>query len=132
MKQYEQEQPEPEPQPPWLKQPVIMDDQIHDQVDPGSVQAIEIVEDPELRGKLRPEHPFGCKRPLFSNDYFATFNRPNLELVTDAIERVTADSVVSVDGKARRIDTLIIATGFSATKYLSAIEINGRHGQRLD
>ena len=32
------------------------------------LQAIDVVEDPELRRKLRPEHPFGCKRPLFSND----------------------------------------------------------------
>ncbi len=96
------------------------------------LQAIDIVEDLDLRRKLRPEHPFGCKRPLFSNDYFAAFNQPNLELVTDGIERVTADSIVSVDGKARRIDTLVIATGFSATKYLSAIDITGRDGQRID
>ena len=96
------------------------------------LQAIDIVEDLDLRRKLRPEHPFGCKRPLFSNDYFAAFNQPNLELVTDGIERVTADSIVSVDGKARRIDTLVIATGFSATKYLSAIDITGRDGRRID
>ena len=96
------------------------------------LQAIDVVEDTEIRRKLRPEHPFGCKRPLFSNDYFAAFNRPNLDLITETIDHVSADSVVTVDGKAHRIDTLVIATGFSATKYLSAIEINGRGGRRLD
>jgi cyclohexanone monooxygenase len=94
--------------------------------------AMEVVEDPQLREKLRPQHPFGCKRPLLSNDYYPAFNRPNLELVTDRIERITADSVVTADGRARRVDTLILATGFSTTKYLSAIEVVGRGGRRLD
>ncbi len=45
--------------------------------------AIEVVRDPALREKLRPQHPYGCKRPLLSNDYYPAFNRPNLELVTE-------------------------------------------------
>jgi cation diffusion facilitator CzcD-associated flavoprotein CzcO len=94
--------------------------------------AIESVADPELRRKLRPRHPFGCKRPLLSNDYYPAFNRPNLELVTDAIERVTQDSVVTADGRARRVDTLILATGFATTKYLSAIDVVGRGGRHID
>ncbi|MEE2662818.1 MAG: NAD(P)/FAD-dependent oxidoreductase [Myxococcota bacterium] len=93
--------------------------------------AIEVVEDPARRRKLTPQHPFGCKRPLVSNDYYGAFNRPNLELVTDGIERVTADAIVTVDGKTRPVDTLIIATGFSATKYLSAIEVIGRDAQPI-
>jgi cation diffusion facilitator CzcD-associated flavoprotein CzcO len=94
--------------------------------------AIEAVKDPALREKLRPRHPFGCKRPLLSNDYYPAFNRPNLELVTDAIERITPDSVVTVDGRARRVDTLILATGFATTKYLSAIDVVGRGGRHID
>jgi cation diffusion facilitator CzcD-associated flavoprotein CzcO len=94
--------------------------------------AIEIVEDPEVRAKLQPQHPFGCKRPLLSNNFYESFNRPNLELVTDAIERVTPEGVVTADGTLRRLDTLIIATGFSATKYLSAIDVRGRHGQTIN
>ena len=97
----------------------------------AGLAAIEIVEDPEVRSQLRPQHPFGCKRPLLSNDYYAAFNRPNLELVTQAIERVTADAIVTGDGEARKVDTLIIATGFSATKYLSAIDVTGRGGERI-
>lgn len=95
------------------------------------LSAIEVVEDPALRRKLTPQHPFGCKRPLVSNDYYVAFNRPNLELVTDGIERVTADAIVTVDGKTRPVDTLIIATGFSATKYLSAIDVIGRDAQPI-
>jgi len=53
-------------------------------------------------------------------------------LVTDAIERVTPDAVVTVDGRSRPVDTLIFATGFSTTKYLSAIDVTGREGRRID
>ena len=94
--------------------------------------AIEVVRDPELRKKLRPDHPFGCKRPLVSNDYYAAFNRANLELVTDPIARIEPDAVVTADGRARRADTLILATGFSATSYLSAISVTGRGGRSIE
>jgi cation diffusion facilitator CzcD-associated flavoprotein CzcO len=36
------------------------------------------------------------------------------------------------DPELRRVDTLIFATGFATTKYLSAIEVAGRGGRRLD
>lgn len=94
--------------------------------------AMETVADPEVREKLRPLHPFGCKRPLFSNDYYPAFNRPNLELVTDPIDRITADSVVTADGVERQVDTLILATGFETTKYLTTIDVVGRNGVSLD
>jgi cation diffusion facilitator CzcD-associated flavoprotein CzcO len=93
--------------------------------------ALEAVRDPEVRRKLRPDHPYGCKRPLLSNDYYPAFDRPNLELVTERIDRITKDSVVTADGKARRVDTLILATGFATTKYLSAIDVVGRGGRRI-
>jgi len=95
-------------------------------------QNMEQVDDPALRAKLLPDHPWGCKRPLFSNDYYPAFNRPNLELVTEGIERVTPDSIVTIDGRERPIDTLILATGFQTTKYLSAIDVIGRGGLSID
>jgi cation diffusion facilitator CzcD-associated flavoprotein CzcO len=98
----------------------------------AGLDAIEVVRDPELRRKLRPDHPFGCKRPLISNDYYAAFNRENLELVTDPIARIEPDAVITDDGRARRADTLILATGFSATSYLSAIAVTGRGGRRIE
>jgi cation diffusion facilitator CzcD-associated flavoprotein CzcO len=94
--------------------------------------AIDTVEDPVVRAKLLPQHPFGCKRPLISNDFYAAFNCPNLELVTDPIERITESSVVTVDGVEREVDTLILATGFATTKYLSAIDVVGREGRHIE
>jgi cation diffusion facilitator CzcD-associated flavoprotein CzcO len=98
----------------------------------AGLAAIDVVKDPAVRAKLRPQHPFGCKRPLFSNDFYAAFNRPNLELVTEGIERVTTDAVVTVDGVSRPVDTLVVASGFAATRYLSAIDVVGRDGRHID
>lgn len=94
--------------------------------------SLEVVEDAELREKLKPQHPFGCKRPLLSNNYYPAFNRDNLELVTESIERITSNSIVTADGTDRPVDTLILATGFSTTKYLSAIDVRGRSGVSID
>jgi cation diffusion facilitator CzcD-associated flavoprotein CzcO len=98
----------------------------------AGLAAIEVVADPETRRKLRPTHPFGCKRPLLSNVYYPAFNRPNLELVTDPIARVTRHAVVTADGASRDVDTIVIATGFATTKYLSAIDVVGRGGRSID
>jgi cation diffusion facilitator CzcD-associated flavoprotein CzcO len=102
------------------------------ELEASTLAAMEVVEDPAVRDKLRPDHPLGCKRPLMSNVYYPAFNRPNLELVTEPIARITKDAVVTTDGKARRVDTLILATGFATTEYLSAIEVVGRGGLRIE
>ncbi len=93
---------------------------------------IAVVEDPELQRKLTPTMPFGCKRPLASNLYYPTFNRPNVELVVEPITEITEDSVVSADGTARRVDTIILATGFTTTKFLGALDVVGRDGRHID
>ncbi len=91
------------------------------------------VEDPELRAKLTPRYGFGCKRPSFSNEYFATFNRPNVELVTEPIRRITEDSLVTADGRERAVDTLVLATGFQVfeRRNLPTYEVIGRDGVDL-
>jgi cation diffusion facilitator CzcD-associated flavoprotein CzcO len=94
--------------------------------------AIAAVEDPQERRKLTPTHPWFCKRPLFANNYYSAFNEPNLELVTEPIDCITKTGVITEDGKERCVDTLVLATGFSATKYLSSIDVTGRGGLRLD
>ncbi len=94
-------------------------------------QALEVVEDPELRAKLTPDHPFGCKRPLLSNAYLQSFNQPHVELVTDEIEKITPNGVVTRDGKERGVDTILLATGFKVTRYASSIDFVGRGGLRI-
>ena len=89
-------------------------------------QALEAVEDPAVRKLLTPDHPFGSKRPLASNKYLQAFNRSNVELVVDPVERVTPNGVVTSDGREREVDTIILATGFETQKYVSVIDVTGR------
>ena len=91
------------------------------------------VHDEAIRKKLTPQYGFGCKRPSFSSDYYKTFNRKNVELVTDGIQEITKDGIVSNDGRERKIDTLIAATGFNVMKdnnYLN-YRLYGKNGAEL-
>jgi cation diffusion facilitator CzcD-associated flavoprotein CzcO len=90
------------------------------------------VGDRELRGRLTPGYAFGCKRVLLSDDYYPAVQRDNVELVTSPIERVTPDGILCSDGVERRVDTIVLATGFAATEYLSTIDIRNHEGHRLD
>jgi cation diffusion facilitator CzcD-associated flavoprotein CzcO len=93
---------------------------------------LALVDDPELRRRLTPDYPYGCKRPLISNEWYPTFNRSNVELVTDPIEKITPAAVVTADGRERVVDTIIAATGFDTTRFLSAIGVTGRGGRTID
>ena len=86
---------------------------------------------PDLRAKLIPDFTIGCKRILLSNDYYPALKRPNVELVTEKIVRVTADAVVTADGVAHRVDTIILGTGFTIADALKHVPITGRDGARL-
>ncbi|MFI9503978.1 flavin-containing monooxygenase [Nocardia sp. NPDC052566] len=70
------------------------------------------VPDPELRAKLTPHYGFWCKRPTYSNEYWRAFNRDNVTLVTDAIQRITKTGIRTADGRLHKVDALILATGF--------------------
>lgn len=91
------------------------------------------VKDKQLAQKLTPDYILGCKRILVSNKYFPTFNRDNVELVTDAIQELTADSIITKDGKMRKIDCLIYGTGFITDPriYLQPFSCIGEHGVEL-
>lgn len=97
----------------------------------AGLRNLELVEDPVVRAALTPDYSHGCKRPLISNDWYPTFNRPNVELVTERIERIDAAGVVTSDGVHRELDTLVLATGFENTRYLATVDVRGRGGRRL-
>ncbi|MEM9350595.1 MAG: NAD(P)/FAD-dependent oxidoreductase [Pseudomonadota bacterium] len=89
------------------------------------------VQDPEVRKQLTPDYPWGCKRQIESTDYYPTFNRPNVTLVPRAVERLTEDAIIDVDGTEHKVDVIILATGFETTNYLSSIEVYGEQGLSL-
>src|SRR6185503_14707731 len=70
------------------------------------------VKDPDVRDKLTPRYAVGCKRPGFHNTYLSTFNRDNVSLVTEPIDKITGSGVATTDGESHDVDVLILATGF--------------------
>ena len=91
------------------------------------------VKNKTIAAKLTPDYTMGCKRILVSNKYFPTFNRENVELVTDSIQALTEDSIITQDGKERKIDCLIYGTGFITDPriYLKSFECFGENGLEL-
>ncbi len=85
---------------------------------------------------LKPWYNQFCKRPCFHDDYLATFNRPNVELIDTngkGVERITEDSIIA-NGKEYKIDCLIYATGFevgTTFSHRANLELHGRDGLTL-
>lgn len=89
------------------------------------------VKDPELRAKLTPSYPVGCKRPLQSRVWFPTFALPNVTLETSPIEEFTEEGLRTADGAEHEVDTVIYGTGFHAADYLRSLDVYGTGGRRL-
>jgi cation diffusion facilitator CzcD-associated flavoprotein CzcO len=90
------------------------------------------VRDPDLREKLTPSFQFGCKRILISDDYWASFERENVELVTDDIEEIRPDGILTKDGTLHELDALILATGFALGLANAPFPVYGLGGKSLD
>jgi cation diffusion facilitator CzcD-associated flavoprotein CzcO len=89
------------------------------------------VNDPELRAKLTPDFQFGCKRILVSDDYWPTFERENVELVTEPIAEIRRDGVETRDGRLHEVDAIVFATGFSLNIATAPFPVIGRGGRTL-
>jgi cation diffusion facilitator CzcD-associated flavoprotein CzcO len=89
------------------------------------------IADPGLRAKCVPDYTMGCKRVVFSTDWYPALARPNVELVTDRIDRIARDGVVTADGTARAADVMVYGTGFRAPEFLAPMQVSGLGGRRL-
>jgi cyclohexanone monooxygenase len=89
------------------------------------------VADEELRRKLTPDHPMGCKRLVFSSDYLPALTRPNVEVVSSPARCLRARSLVTEDGTERDVDVVVCATGYAAADYLGELEVRGEGGATL-
>ena len=104
------------------------------------------ISDPALRKTLSPDYEIGCKRVLISDDYYPSLTQPNVEVVSAGVAGFTPDGVVDEHGKERKVDTVILGTGFRAAepsfatrivgarRHPAVGDLEGRHGgvPRLD
>jgi cation diffusion facilitator CzcD-associated flavoprotein CzcO/acetyl esterase/lipase len=89
------------------------------------------VPDPDLRARLTPDHPIGCKRILISSDYYPTLARPHVQLITEPITEVTATGVRTADGDEHPADVIILGTGFATSEFLAPMKVFGAGGCEL-
>ena len=98
----------------------------------------ELVEDPETAEALKPWYRFLCKRPASNNEFYPSFNRPNVKLIdvsaSRGIEGLTEDGFVA-NGIEYPVDCVIFASGFEVTSKLERKwgldVIEGRDGRSL-
>lgn len=89
------------------------------------------VADPELRAKLTPDHPLGCKRLVFAADYLSTLTQPHVEVVSSPARSLRARSLITEDGTELDVDVVLCATGYAATDYLGQIDVIGEGDRSL-
>ena len=89
------------------------------------------VKDAGLRKRLVPDYPMGCKRLLFSNDWYRALNRPDVDVVTEHIAAVEPTGIRDAAGRLHPCDVIIFGTGFKATEFLAPMQIVGREGRSL-
>jgi cation diffusion facilitator CzcD-associated flavoprotein CzcO len=91
------------------------------------------VKDPVVRERLTPDYAVGCKRPGFHNGYLATFNRDNVRLVTEPIDKITPGAVATTDGETHDVDVLVLVTGFKVmdTDNVPTFAVTGSGGASL-
>ena len=90
------------------------------------------IHDKALRKKLKPNYVIGCKRVLLSNNYFSTLKKPNVQLVTDAIECITPTGIRTRDGHEHPLDIIIASTGFLAAEAGSPFPVYGLENKELN
>ncbi|WGR93161.1 NAD(P)/FAD-dependent oxidoreductase [Bradyrhizobium sp. ISRA443] len=91
----------------------------------------ELKDRPDLIEKCVPTYPPYGKRILLDNNWFKTLTKPNVELVTDTIDRFVPEGIVAADGRLRQHDIIVISTGFKVSEMAARLNITGRDGKTL-
>ncbi|WP_233211375.1 NAD(P)/FAD-dependent oxidoreductase [Mycobacterium sp. shizuoka-1] len=94
-----------------------------------------VIDDPNVAELLIPDdHPIGSKRICTDSNYFQTFNRPNVTLISVRRTPITSIDETGINTTDAHVDldAIVFATGFDAlTGALGKIDIVGRGGERL-
>ena len=91
----------------------------------------ELEGDAELLAKAVPAYPPYGKRMLRDNGWFRMLKRDNVALITDPIDKIVSEGVVTRRAGLHRADVLVLATGFQADRLTWPMRITGRDGQTL-
>ena len=89
------------------------------------------IPDAAMREQLTPDHTLGCKRPMFSNEWYSALAKPNVKVVFQGLSHITEDAVVAEDGSSFKVDTIIFGTGYAVAEPAIYRIIKGADGKSL-
>ncbi|KAI9743684.1 MAG: hypothetical protein M1818_003000 [Claussenomyces sp. TS43310] len=87
---------------------------------------------PDLLEKVAPKHAPLVRRLVVDNGFYDCLKQDNVELVTDDIERITEQGILTKDGKERKYDIIVLGAGFKVSQYLWPVNYVGRDGMTLE
>jgi len=96
------------------------------------------VPDPALRAALMPAYEIGCKRAVFSDEWYPALASGAIELEASALVEVRPSRgdgggvLVGASGMEHEVDAIVLATGFHAGRQPYARLVAGEHGETLD
>ncbi len=89
------------------------------------------VKDPVTRKKLTPDYIIGCKRILKSDDFYPTFNRSTVQLITEPIAGFTQTGIKTATGQEHSVDVVILGTGFQVADLNYPVQFIGKTNENL-
>ncbi|KAL2848871.1 hypothetical protein BJY01DRAFT_246095 [Aspergillus pseudoustus] len=84
----------------------------------------------ELRKRILPTFPSGCKRLTPGEGYLEALCKDNVSHVYDTITEFTPNGIKTIDGKEHEFDLIICATGFDVA-FTPHIDVIGRKGVNM-
>jgi len=90
------------------------------------------VKDPDLRSKLTPSYQVGCKRLIGNATFYDAIQKPNADLVTEGIQSIDREGVITKDGKHHPLDVLVLSTGFKPFNFMRPMNLVGKGGAKID
>jgi 4-hydroxyacetophenone monooxygenase len=92
----------------------------------------QIADRPDLRPMVVPSAPPGSKRMVCDNgSWISALKRSNVRIVSEVIERISPEGIMTADGRNHDLDVLIYGTGFQSTQFLMPMRITGRNSVDL-
>ena len=91
----------------------------------------KLVGRPNLIDKSIPTYPPLARRLVVDSGWFDALLRPNVDLISEGIERFVDDGIVTTDGRHRQLDAVVLGTGFRASEFLCSVDYEGNGGTRL-
>ncbi|KAF2094347.1 flavin-binding monooxygenase [Rhizodiscina lignyota] len=81
----------------------------------------------ELASRLTPKFGVGCRRLTPGQNFLESLVKENVEVISDEIDHIEAEGLVTADGKLHKVDAIVCATGFNTT-YRPRFKLVGRQG----